>query len=164
MTRQAFTPRLSACAIIEHVLDTPRCATWAGMGMGKSVGTLTVLDILEITEPGPALVLAPPLRVASSTWPDEAQKWAHLRNVEVSAVVGTPEKTPRCAQAAGQCLHDELRERALARRTFRRQSSRSAKWWPTRARSSSPSAFGKVACAPRRLPASHIARSIGSLN
>ncbi|WP_340638441.1 SNF2-related protein [Noviherbaspirillum cavernae] len=39
----------------------------------------------------PALVLAP-LRVASSTWPDEAKKWAHLRNVEVSAVVGTPEE------------------------------------------------------------------------
>ncbi len=91
MTRQAFTPREYQHAIIEQVLDLPRCAIWAGMGMGKSVGTLTALDILEITEPGPALVLAP-LRVAASTWPDEATKWAHLRNVEVSAVVGTPEE------------------------------------------------------------------------
>lgn len=91
MTRQAFTPRAYQHAIIEHALDVPRCATWAGMGMGKSVGTLTALDILELTEPGPALVLAP-LRVAASTWPDEAAKWAHLSNVEVSAVVGTPEE------------------------------------------------------------------------
>lgn len=91
MTRQAFTPREYQHAIIEQVLDLPRCAIWAGMGMGKSVGTLTALDILELTEPGPALVLAP-LRVAASTWPDEATKWAHLRNVEVSAVVGTPEE------------------------------------------------------------------------
>jgi SNF2 family DNA or RNA helicase len=91
MTRQAFTPREYQHAIIEQVLDLPRCAIWAGMGMGKSVGTLTALDILELTEPGPALVLAP-LRVATSTWPDEAQKWAHLSNVEVSAVVGTPEE------------------------------------------------------------------------
>lgn len=91
MTRQAFTPREYQNAIIEHMLDNKRCATWAGMGMGKTVGTLTGLDILEITEPGPALVLAP-LRVAASTWPDEAKKWAHLRNVEVSAVVGTPEE------------------------------------------------------------------------
>lgn len=91
MSRQAFTPREYQHAIIEQVLDLPRCAIWAGMGMGKSVGTLTALDILELTEPGPALVLAP-LRVATSTWPDEAAKWAHLSNVEVSAVVGTPEE------------------------------------------------------------------------
>jgi SNF2 family DNA or RNA helicase len=91
MTRQAFTPREYQHAIIEQALDLPRCAIWAGMGMGKSVGTLTALDILELTEPGPALVLAP-LRVAASTWPDEAAKWAHLSNVEVSAVVGTPEE------------------------------------------------------------------------
>jgi SNF2 family DNA or RNA helicase len=88
MTRQHFTPREYQRTIIDQVLDTSRCAAWAGMGMGKSVSTLTALDILELTEPGPTLVLAP-LRVASSTWPDEAKKWEHLRNVEVSAVVGT---------------------------------------------------------------------------
>lgn len=87
MTRQHFTPREYQHAIIDHLLDTPRCAAWAGMGMGKSVSTLTALDTLELVEPGPALVLAP-LRVAASTWPDEARKWSHLRNVEVSAVVG----------------------------------------------------------------------------
>ena len=89
MTRQVFTPRKYQHAIIDHVLELPRCAVWAGMGMGKSVSVLTALDILELTEPGPALVLAP-LRVAASTWPDEARKWDHLRNVEISAVVGTP--------------------------------------------------------------------------
>jgi SNF2 family DNA or RNA helicase len=47
--------------------------------------------MLELVEPGPALVLAP-LRVAASTWPDEAKKWGNLRNVEVSAVIGTPEQ------------------------------------------------------------------------
>lgn len=91
MTRQAFTPREYQQPVIDHILDVQRDAVWAGMGMGKTVSALTALDILEITEPGPALVLAP-LRVAASTWPDEAKKWAHLRNVEVSAVVGTPEE------------------------------------------------------------------------
>ena len=91
MTRKEFTPREYQHAIIDHVLSTPRCAVWAGMGMGKTVSALTALDILELTVPGPTLVLAP-LRVAESTWPDEAAKWAHLRNVEVSAVVGTPEQ------------------------------------------------------------------------
>lgn len=91
MTRQAFNPREYQHAIIDHMLALPRSAAWAGMGMGKTLATLTTIDILEITEPGPALVLAP-LRVAASTWPDEAKKWAHLRNVEVSAVIGTPEE------------------------------------------------------------------------
>ena len=85
-----FTPRPYQHAMLSHALDVPRCALWAGMGLGKSVATLTALDALELTEPGPALVLAP-LRVARSTWPDEAAKWSHLRNVEVSPVVGTPE-------------------------------------------------------------------------
>jgi SNF2 family DNA or RNA helicase len=91
MTRQKFTPRAYQDAITEHALDIERAGIWAGMGMGKTVSTLTALDVLEIVEPGPALVIAP-LRVATSTWPDEATKWAHLRNIEVSAVVGTPDE------------------------------------------------------------------------
>jgi SNF2 family DNA or RNA helicase len=76
---------------MEWALDRPRSGIWAGMGMGKTVATLTALDILELVEPGPTLVLAP-LRVAASTWPDEAKKWNHLRNIEISAVVGTPDE------------------------------------------------------------------------
>lgn len=40
------------------------------------------------SETQPALVLAP-LRVASSTWPDEAVKWNHLRNIDVQPIIGT---------------------------------------------------------------------------
>lgn len=87
MTRQTFTPRVYQRAIIQHILRTPRCAVWAGMGMGKSVATLTALDMLALLDPAPALVLAP-LRVAASTWPDEARKWEHLRGVIVVPVVG----------------------------------------------------------------------------
>lgn len=87
--RTDFTPRPYQQHIIEHQLDLERGAVWAGMGMGKTVGTLVSLDVLELVEPGPSLVLAP-LRVAASTWPDEARKWSNLRNVEVSAIVGTP--------------------------------------------------------------------------
>jgi SNF2 family DNA or RNA helicase len=87
--RLPYNPRAYQHTIIDHVLDVRRGAVWAGMGLGKTLSALTALDILELAEPGPALVLAP-LRVAASTWPDEAKKWAHLSNVEVSAVVGTP--------------------------------------------------------------------------
>ena len=77
--------------IINHEIDTLRCNIWAGMGMGmgKTVATLTTLEDLFMAgaETQPALVLAP-LRVASSTWPDEAVKWGHLRNIEVQPIIG----------------------------------------------------------------------------
>lgn len=88
MTRQAFTPRAYQRQAIEHLLDTPRCALWAGMGLGKTVAALSAADTLLLIDPRPVLVLAP-LRVARSTWPDEARKWSHLQRVDVQPVVGS---------------------------------------------------------------------------
>jgi len=74
--------------MIAHVVATPRCALFAGMGLGKTVTVLTALERLAFVENVyPVLVLAP-LRVAQSTWPDEVQKWAHLRHLRVSTIVG----------------------------------------------------------------------------
>ncbi len=84
-----FTPRPYQTMIRDHILDVPRCAIWAGMGMGKTTGTLNALDLLSITEGDPMLVVAP-LRVARSTWPDEAGKWSHLSGLEVVPVLGSP--------------------------------------------------------------------------
>lgn len=94
MTAKEFTPRLYQNAIIEHILDTPRCGVFSGMGTGKTSATLTALDLLEVFEPGPALVIAP-LLVASQTWPDEVKKWKHLQHFKVVPIVGTPEQRVR---------------------------------------------------------------------
>ena len=75
--------------IVGHILSTPRCGIWAGMGLGKTVTTLTALDSLSLAYDSPALVLAP-LRVASSTWPTEAGKWPHLANMRVLPLTGSP--------------------------------------------------------------------------
>ena len=88
MSARQFTPRAYQHSIIQHILDTPRCGIYAGMGTGKTVSTLTALEMLRILGDGPALVVAPRL-VAAQTWPDEALKWAHLQNLNVSAVFGT---------------------------------------------------------------------------
>lgn len=76
---------------IDHIIKHERCALWAGMGMGKTVSTLTAISLLralgEIT--GPVLVLAP-LRVVKDTWPKEVQKWDHLKHLRVSCIVGKP--------------------------------------------------------------------------
>lgn len=84
----AFTPRNYQGLIIDQILDMPRTAIWAGMGLGKSVATLTALDTIQMLDSRPILVVAP-LRVARTTWPDEARKWAHLNYLHVLPIVGT---------------------------------------------------------------------------
>ena len=72
-----------------HLLAVERGNLWAGMGLGKTVSTLTMLDYLYRFgyESRPTLILAP-LRVARSVWPAEAAKWPHL-DLTVSAIVGS---------------------------------------------------------------------------
>lgn len=82
-----FTPRPYQRILIDHMLAHDRCCAWAGMGMGKTVSTLTALDAMLFLGEGPALVVAP-LRVAMSTWPEEAKKWDHLKGLRVSVVCG----------------------------------------------------------------------------
>lgn len=89
MTRREFIPRPWQPPIINHIIDVERNGVWAGMGLGKTTSAMTGLDYMylagELT--GPTLVIAP-LRVATSTWPDEAVKWDHLRHIEVQPIAG----------------------------------------------------------------------------
>lgn len=93
MKRRAYVPGGHQVLMIDHAIETPRGNTFAGMGTGKTSSTLTGLERLYLSgeETQPTLVIAP-LRVAQSTWPDEAKKWEHLRNIEVRAVVGTKDQ------------------------------------------------------------------------
>jgi len=88
MTRKVFTPREYQHLIIDAIVSNQRFAVWAGMGTGKTVSTLTAIAAIQLAEEGAALVCAP-LRVAQSTWPDEAQKWTHLTGLQVTPIVGT---------------------------------------------------------------------------
>lgn len=75
--------------LVDKVVQTPRVNLFVPMGLGKTVTVLTALDILSLTDDCfPVLVLGP-LRVVSSTWPDEVAKWDHLRHLTVSVVTGT---------------------------------------------------------------------------
>jgi len=83
-----FTAKPYQGLILDHQQERARGATWAGMGMGKTSATLTALMNRELTDGAfPALVVAP-LRVAQSTWPDEAKKWQHTSGLRVAPVVG----------------------------------------------------------------------------
>ena len=88
MIRRTFTPGAHQHEMLAHMHEHPRCAVWAGMGAGKTSGTLSFLHEVELVEPGRSLVLAP-LRVARDTWPNEAAKWEHLKAMSVVPIVGT---------------------------------------------------------------------------
>lgn len=91
MIRKEFPPRPWQKPMLSHLLDHDRCALWATMGAGKTSPALTALRILKLTGEldAPALVLGP-LRVARDVWPDEADEWAHLRDLKVMPIVGDP--------------------------------------------------------------------------
>jgi SNF2 family DNA or RNA helicase len=63
------------------------------MGLGKTVSTLTALDLLlnDYLEISKVLITAPK-RVAEHTWASEITKWAHLKHLTISRVLGTERK------------------------------------------------------------------------
>ncbi|XCB30424.1 DEAD/DEAH box helicase [Arcanobacterium hippocoleae] len=74
----------------QYIIDHDQAAIFLGMGLGKSVITLTaiwelMLDYFEVSR---VLVIAP-LRVARDTWPAEVAKWDHLDGLTVAVAVGT---------------------------------------------------------------------------
>lgn len=84
-----YQPRPYQQLIIDKIINTPRCAIFAGMGMGKTSSTLFAIDFLRMLgEVNKVLVLAP-LRVAQTTWPDEVRKWRGDLSLRISAVVGS---------------------------------------------------------------------------
>lgn len=93
-----FVPRKYQNHIIETIVQEPRVAVWAGMGLGKTVSTLTAVKELRKLEAvtGKVLIIAP-LRVAATTWPTEAKKWDHLKDLRISVIAG---KTGKARTAA----------------------------------------------------------------
>lgn len=85
---QPYTPRPYQGLITNHILDTERGAVWAGMGLGKTGGTLAAMNDLQLVDSRPQLVIAP-LRVAATTWPDEARKWDHTAHMQVLPIIGS---------------------------------------------------------------------------
>lgn len=96
-----------------RILDTPFIGLFLEMGLGKTVSTLTAIDLLlnDYFEDGPILVIAP-LRVAEDTWAREADKWDHLRHLTISKVLGTL-KQRRAALAASADIYIINRENVV---------------------------------------------------
>jgi hypothetical protein len=87
---KAFNPYPHQKAGVDWILSHPACGLIWGMGTGKTVTTLTALDLLlhDFLEDGPVLVIAPK-RVALDTWTTESSEWEHLSHLKLSVVIGT---------------------------------------------------------------------------
>lgn len=74
----------------KRILETPYIALLLEMGLGKTVSTLTAIDLLlnDYFEAAKVLVIAP-LRVAEDTWAREIEKWDHLQHLRISKVLGS---------------------------------------------------------------------------
>lgn len=74
---------------MKWILQHKRCGLLLGMGLGKSVITLTAIqELMDDCEINKTLVVAPK-KVAETTWTSEAEKWDHLKGLRVSKVMGT---------------------------------------------------------------------------
>lgn len=75
--------------MIDFIYNTPKCAVWAGLGLGKTITTLTAItDLLDSFTVCKVLIVAP-LRVANSVWHKEAVNWQHTKHLKFSIVTGS---------------------------------------------------------------------------
>jgi SNF2 domain protein len=77
----------------DFIIKNKKCGLFLDMGLGKTVTSLTAIDILmnDYLDVGKVLVIAPK-NVAENTWTDEIQKWDHLRGLKVKCISGTAVK------------------------------------------------------------------------
>lgn len=85
-----FNPHNYQEYAIRYIEENPISAIFLDLGLGKTVITLTAInnlinDYLEIKK---VLVIAP-IRVARVSWPDEINKWEHLKGLKYSVVCGS---------------------------------------------------------------------------
>lgn len=74
---------------VEHGLNNKFAGLFLDMGLGKTVITLTIAEILmyKELEIKKCLIVAPK-RVAETVWQEEAEKWDHLKHLRFSKIIG----------------------------------------------------------------------------
>lgn len=85
-----FKPHSYQQYCIDSILNIPYVGAFLDMGLGKTVITLTALHMLKYYRCciRKTLVIAPK-KVAEGTWTNEQKKWAHLKQLRLSVVLGT---------------------------------------------------------------------------
>lgn len=73
---------------VDFILDKKKVALFLGLGMGKTVSTLTAIsDLIDGLEVNKVLIISP-LRVANTVWHKELSDWEHLNHLTYSICTG----------------------------------------------------------------------------
>ncbi len=85
-----FIPHEYQSYAIRFIKEHATAAVLLDMGLGKTVITLTAINDLmfDSFDVHKVLVIAPK-RVAATAWPDEIEKWGHLRHLRYAVAVGS---------------------------------------------------------------------------
>lgn len=97
-----FIPHNYQRYCIQRMLQEPALALFLGMGLGKTVTTMTVINDLKYNrfQLRRCLVIAPK-KVAEDTWTREQAKWEHLHLLKVVPVLGSLNKRTRALASPG---------------------------------------------------------------
>lgn len=84
-----YTPYDYQKKAYDWIIEHPGAGLFLKMGLGKTIITLTAINdlIYDMFDISRALVIAP-LRVAESTWVQEAAKWEHLQGLTIVRALG----------------------------------------------------------------------------
>ena len=95
-----FTPHGYQRYAIKKIIENEAAGLFLEMGLGKTAPTLTAISELKYDyfTVYKTLVIAP-LRVADSTWPEEVEKWDHLRHLKVSKIIGSAVQRKKALEA-----------------------------------------------------------------
>jgi SNF2 family DNA or RNA helicase len=74
---------------IDFITNKKNVALFLGMGLGKTISTLTAIEDLKYNsfDVNKVLIIAP-LRVCNTVWMQEAQKWEHTKDLTFSNLAG----------------------------------------------------------------------------
>lgn len=79
---------------INFILDKKKCALYLGMGLGKTIISLTSLikiKQLKNNTPLRALIIGP-LKVVNNVWHNELQAWEHTKDLTYSIITGSAQR------------------------------------------------------------------------
>lgn len=79
-----FVPEMYQEWGIDHLLENQHAALFAGMGLGKTSMTLSMINERLLNWDARAFLIVAPLRVCNLTWPNEVEKWNQFRWMKVA--------------------------------------------------------------------------------
>lgn len=88
-----YNPKDYQTTALQWMLDKPKSALFMDMGLGKTVVSLTGINILKYGyfEIQKTLIIGPK-KVVEMTWEQEAQEWNHLGHLRFSKILGNEQQ------------------------------------------------------------------------